>query len=311
MTAFGRLWRRAPLWRTSLIIMVGGIGMASFFPTPALKKAMPRLPGHAPGASPSPAAGASSAQNAAGGNAPNGGVDQVGVPDPGITLRHSLKIAGRTVPLPTGDWHTILTARSGPHGEISQQVLARTDSGVVSAVIVVRASQQTLPQEVTDGLETPCHDDRNYASRISGKPGASEECTYMGNAVLANNTVSPDPFITAAFNRMATLGFPIPPLMINVGWYHAALQGTQGVQVETVETLIAPIEHGSRQLLAPINIWGKGTVHSNPDSSRFITDLDRWMLKWADVLRQGFDGTLDPNTLTPSITSDPSAPKAS
>ncbi|EHH68972.1 hypothetical protein [Gluconobacter morbifer] len=314
MTAFGRLWRRAPLWRTSLCMTVGALGLAAFYPTPALKKAMPWLPGHLPGQHPSasgPQGPGGPGPNGPGGNAPDSPADQVGIPDPGITERGSLTIAGRILPLPAGDWHPILTARSGPKGELSQQVLARTDRGVVSGVIVARATQQPLSADFAEQLETPCHDDRDYASHIVEKPGVSQECSYTSNAVLANKTVSTDPFITAAFNRMRTLGFPIPTLMINVGWYHAAFQSKDSVNIETVETLVAPIEEGSRQLLAPPQYWNKTAIHSNPDAARFIGDLDRWMVRWSTVLRRGFDGTLDPQTLSPSLTMDPSAPRPS
>lgn len=133
--------------------------------------------------------------------------DQIGVPDPGIAQHGSITIAGRTLPLPAGDWHPILTARSGAHGELSQQVLARTDRGVVSGVIVVRATQQPVPADLAEQLETPCHDDRDYAAHISDKAGVSQECSYTSNAVLENQSVSTDPFITAAFSRMRTLGF--------------------------------------------------------------------------------------------------------
>ncbi|WP_408873923.1 hypothetical protein [Gluconobacter roseus] len=307
MTAFGRLWRRAPLWRTSVIVTVGALGMAAFYPTPALKKAMPWLPGHLPGAAPS--AGQQADQTAAGpGGAPGAG-DQIGVPDPGIAQHGSIMIAGRTLPLPAGDWHPILTARSGAHGELSQQILARTDRGVVSGVIVVRATQQPVPAELAEQLETPCHDDRDYAAHISEQPGVSQECSYTSNAVLENQSVSTDPFITAAFSRMRTLGFPIPSLMINVGWYHAAVAGKNTAHIETVETLVAPIEHGSRQLLAPPQYWNKASVHKNPDAAQFIDTLDRWMIGWSRVLRQGFDGTLDTATLVPPLINDPSAPR--
>ncbi|AHK71576.1 hypothetical protein AD931_12210 [Gluconobacter oxydans] len=312
MTAFGRLWRRAPLWRTSVIVTVGALGMAAFYPTPALKKAMPWLPGHLPGATPYNAGSGASQpdgqQGGQSGGAPGLG-DQIGVPDPGIAQHGSITIAGRTLPLPAGDWHPILTARSGAHGELSQQVLARTDRGVVSGVIVVRATQQPVPADLAEQLETPCHDDRDYAAHISDKAGVSQECSYTSNAVLENQSVSTDPFITAAFSRMRTLGFPIPSLMINVGWYYAAAAGKGTAHIETVETLVAPIEHGSRQLLAPPQYWNKASVHKNPDAAQFIDALDRWMIGWSRVLRQGFDGTLDTGTLVPPLINDPSAPR--
>lgn len=287
--------------------------MAAFYPTPWLKKHAPWLPGQVAGSPQGDGGGAPPDQN--GQNGPQGAgqaSDRVGLPDPAISERGSISVAGRTLPLPAGDWHPILTAQSGPHGEISQQVLARTDRGVVSGVIMVRASQQPLPQDVADDLETPCHDDRDYASTITGKPGVFEECVYMGNVVLSHDSVSPDPFISAAFDRMRTLGFPIPPLMLNVGWYHAAASGSvagaKGVQIETVETLVAPIERGSRQLLAPLPAWTKTGYRDDPNAARFITALGRWMPKWADTLRRGFNGTLDPSALSAAAVSDPSAP---
>ncbi|KXV55181.1 hypothetical protein AD936_07970 [Gluconobacter japonicus] len=285
--------------------MVGGMGMAAFFPTPTLKKHLPWLPGKTPGAVHAPT---QSAQGNSG-STPNNSPDSVTAPDPGITQQGGLHLAGRIIPLPAGEWHPILAARTGPHGEISQQVLARTSLGVVSGVIVVEASQQPLPPQAVDDLERPCHDDRNYASQIVEKQGLVEECAYIGNAFILPGSPNGSPFVSAAFDRMNTLGFPIPPLMITLGWYHAAAQGTQGVQIEAVETLIAPIEPGSRQLLAPPPVWTKDGIKTNQAATKFISDVKAWMPGWTDLLRKGFDGKLDANAIPIAPTRDPSAPK--
>lgn len=279
--------------------------MAAFFPTPSLKKALPWLPGKAQGGGPAPTQQAAQGNSGASNNSP----DALNAPDPGITQQGGLRLAGRIIPLPAGEWHPILAARTGPHGEISQQVLARTSLGVVSGVIVVGASQQALPVQAVNDLELPCHDDRNYASRIVEKQGAVEECAYIGNAFITPGSANGSPFVSAAFDRMNTLGFPIPPLMITIGWYHAAVQGTQGVQVETVETLIAPIELGSRQLLAPLPVWTKDAIKTNPAAEKFISDTKAWMPGWTDLIRKGFDGKLDANAIPIAPTRDPSAPK--
>lgn len=151
---------------------------------------------------------------------------------------------------------------------------------------------------------------RNYASHIVEKQGAVEECAYIGNAVILPGSPNGSPFVSAGFDRMSTLGFPIPPLMIALGWYHAAVQGTQGVQIEAVETLIAPIEPGSRQLLAPLPVWTKDGIKTNPAAEKFISDVKAWMPGWTDLVRKGFDGKLDANAIPIAPTRDPSAPQA-
>ncbi|WP_205839578.1 hypothetical protein [Neokomagataea tanensis] len=253
MTALVRLWKRAPLWRTAFLLGGACAGLTAFFPTQALKHRAPWLPGHAPNAQGTAAQGAAPAPDDSG---------KLGLPDPNILQTGSIHIAGHTIPLPAGDWHPILTGQTGPRGELSEQFLARMDRGVITGIVIVRATQIPIPTSAVLNLDAPCHDDRNYFAQISEKAAPTglpvEECTFTSSALPQGAASGEQSFDQAAFARLNTLAYPIPPIMINIGWFHvAAVQGSQSVQAESVTTLLAPVEPVTNQVIAPLKLGPK------------------------------------------------------
>lgn len=306
MSAFTRLWKRAPFWRTALLL--GGVctGLTAFFPTASLKHHAPWLPGHA---LPSSAVDT----NANSPPQPTSDTGKIGLPDPNIIQRGAIHIAGHTIPLPTGDWHPILTGQDGPRGELSEQFLARMDRGVITGIIVARATQIPIPASAVLGLDTPCHDDRNYYAHISEKAAPSglpvEECTFTSNAVLDALATNAAPFEQAAFDRLRTLAYPVPPIMMNIGWFHVApVANAQSVQAESIITLIAPLDPQTNQIIAPPQAWPKENLSKFPQAKQFVSATNTWAKTWTNLLMMGFARNLTTADITPTALDDPANP---
>lgn len=314
MSAFSRLWRRAPLWRWSLYGAVFFLGLGLLFPTPYLLHRFPfltKIPGSAahrgqtndqPGAPSAPDAGQAPSGSTP---APPPGPDRVGAPDINTTFSGGIPFGGHTLPLPAGMWHPVLTGQVGPGGAVLFTILARTDRGIVTGVIIARISSRPQPGQSADGVENSCHDDRNFASRVlsEGHNGLLE-CWAVARSVGSSSDL-----VNAAFQRLHTLGFPIPPLFVATTWVRAqTMKDGSGVNLAAVDTLLAPVKPASIQLLAPLPYWDKASLAKAPDAERFVQATTHWMANWVGVLREGLVDGLPGNTAPADVSRDPAAP---
>lgn len=313
MPAFSRLWRRAPLWRWSIYTGTFFLVLAALYPTPRLLHQFPwlnRIPGSdAPRNASAPQAGASAGaqpqSNTASGNKGPLGPDRVGEPDINTTFSGGIPFGGHTLPLPAGMWHPVLTGQIGPGGAILFTILARTDRGVVTGVVIARVSSRPQPGKSADGVENSCHDDRNFASHIlsEGHNGLLE-CWSVARSVGSSSDL-----VNAAFQRLHTLGFPIPSLFVANTWVRAKeLPDHGGVDLAAVDTLIAPVKPGSIQLIAPLQYWDNSQLSEAPDANRFVQQTTRWMTHWVGVLRSGLVDGLPGNSAPADAARDPAAP---
>ncbi|AQS88966.1 hypothetical protein AA101099_2031 [Neoasaia chiangmaiensis NBRC 101099] len=313
MSAASRLWRRAPLWRWSLYLTVFFTVLAALYPTPRLLHRIPqlsRLPGsdthrRAPVTAPENASSSTAADPNASGDNAAAGPDRVGAPNINTALTGGIPFAGHTLPLPAGVWHPVLTGQVGPGGAILFNILARTDRGIVTGVVIARTTIRPQPGQSIDGIENSCHDDRNFMSRIlSEGRGGILECWSV-----ARSTGSSSELINTAFQRLHTLGFPVPSLFVTTSWVRAsATKDNSGANLAAVDTLLAPIKPGTVQLLAPLPYWDKSQVAGAPAAQNFVRATDRWMTNWVGVLRGGLLDGLPGGVAPLDLSTDPAAP---
>src|SRR5277367_4885342 len=112
MTAFGRLWTRAPAWRAALLLTIGCGALAALFPpwqpevavsevavsggvTPSVRRAQPVV-------APVPAPASSSASSSA--SASTAAAAAANTPVPGQIYADRLPFGSQSVPLPPGHW---------------------------------------------------------------------------------------------------------------------------------------------------------------------------------------------------------------
>ncbi|NHN89668.1 hypothetical protein [Acetobacter conturbans] len=325
MSAFSRLWRRAPVWRLSLFGMVAFSGLTVLYPPHWLVKLYPPIGTlvHHPAASadsggdtpssseeqdtdasqgaapPPPPAGRAPQQTAAAGgdNGHRGDYttsSKAAAPPIDAELRDIIPIAGRQLPLPAGVWHPVLTEESGPHGEISSNILVRTDRGVVTGVILVRATTASVPAKEASNLEPFCPKDRSVSRHLLAAPSGATQCAATGVGFMPHDEKASRDDIDWAFHRLNLLGFPMPPLMGLGLWVYEANAADGGKDFEVVSIALSPAEPGTAKLSTPLADWTPEGLGNSPFSGRFMNNLHNWLLQWAPILLQGYQGKLQP-----------------
>lgn len=302
MSSLIHLWRRAILWRSCLLIGVASLALTVFFPTPTLKKIAPWLPGKAPPLiTPPKAAHPSSSDD-------DHDSGKVAYLDINQSVSDHVPLAGRTFPLPEGEWHPVLAAQTNDHAAFSFLALIRTDHGAVTGFITLQANQNPVPVALVDNLLTPCHDDRNYTNINQEGPGIAD-CVYVANAILEKGMVSNNPLISEAVAHVRQLGFPLSPLMIVTGWRHIVANKDGLAHTATEDVLLAPLDRDTHQMLAPPDVWSKDTLSANPAAEAFINGILHWAPYWQKALQQALADPASLEFLPVEATRDPAAPR--
>ena len=275
MSAFGRLWRRAPAWRFLLILAVASSALAAMFPPylPSLDRL--RLVGHHAAADPGPRYAP----------APDPGPLDYSVIDlPPITGTRSLLIpfAGRQVPLPQGDWTELALMRAGGPQALQAIVLARLRGGRLTGMMIVAGPSGVSPAPAmpTNG----CFDVKGLAthdlSSSAGPDGPTSQCWSLRPLVTAQLADPADPNLIEqrSFARLGKIGIEVPVRLLALRYFTEDAAG--GLTVTIME----------------------------PDPAASAATQRRsetWMQHWVALLHRGFAGTLRPADVTAALARDP------
>lgn len=312
MSAASRLWRRAPLWRFALFSAIFFAVTTLFYPAPWLLRALPPFAAlthridhflgrdvqqtaenseteqtPAAPAPPQPGAGQQAQGQGQAGNM------TAAAPPIDSDIQDLLPLAGRQLPLPAGIWHPVVTTQSGPHREVVSNVLVRTDRGVVTGVIVVRASTASIPVSQLEEIDAPCHDDRYYMRRTLIADGRRTQCVATNATLLsAPGDISAAADINWAFERLHVLGFPLPPVLVTALWIHSVPTSDGGINFESVNIALSPAPAGTTKLSTPLGDWSKEGIGHSPFTGRFVQAVNSWIIAWAPTLQKGYEGNL-------------------
>lgn len=316
MSAFSRLWRRAPLWRTTLILTGTCSVFALLFPAPWLERSVPAYQhvadkvGHMMGRS-------SAAQQAA--EADNQGRRMVSQPPMDAQLEGVIPFAGRQLPLPAGHWHPVLNYQDDiAHGEILTSLYVRSERGVITGFIIAQATTQSLPSSDTQMLQDMCHNTFNFMTGDLPQDGTQTECWMTAPIRVVNNQfitsnqalqglVSSPLFIPPALQRLGMMGFMLPPVLVDAGWVHIEKSKSgNGVDFATVHTFVSPAQAGEHITIpgAPED-WSKPGMNNSPDVADFVQRTNGWLKNWTPILRKGYAGKLDATSIPAGLTTDP------
>ncbi|GBQ21173.1 hypothetical protein AA0472_0365 [Acetobacter estunensis NRIC 0472] len=296
MSAFSRLWHRAPLWRLSFFGMIAFSGLTVLYPPHWLLKLYPplnKLAHHVAAPPADETTGPPSGDTGKG--APTGGDSvQAAAPPIDATLTDILPFAGHQLPLPAGVWHPVLTDQAGPHGEINSNVLVRTDRGVVTGVIIARSTNASISATEADNIAAPCHDDRYTFRRQLAAPPGSAQCVATDVVYVDHDEVSAASDVNWAFRRLKVLGFPMPFVLAQALWVHMVRATDGGINFEAVSIALSPAEPGSAKLNTTPADWTPQGIGQSPFAGRFMNSVNNWILSWAPVLLAGHEGRLQP-----------------
>ncbi len=123
----GRLWRRAPAWRLLLVTAVAATALGAFFPP-----AWPTWVA-APGAKPAGAPRASFTPQA-----PPVPTDGAIIHAPPLLTQRAgtIPFAGHQLPLPAGNWQTLILARTGKPVSAQIEVFGRIEAGTLTGLLL-------------------------------------------------------------------------------------------------------------------------------------------------------------------------------
>lgn len=261
-TAAGRVWRRAPLWRLVLTAALAFGVLSALYPAPSLHlplwlhlpkgKQAAAVP---PAPPPPPQA--------------KGSVEARVMPvEP--TMHGVITVAGRTVPLPAGDWHELAAAREEDVAEISDIVLGRWQGGALTGLLEVRASTGPAEGGQRAGVIKDCDSYDNFTSKWSDGGQTCWLIRKINIPAPGTDPAAAHTMIGASLARLQMLGVTAPPWLAAAVWSHAS---------------------GSEMMNYALMVANGRDMH---DQSAALASLQGWMTRFAPLLRRGFDGRLDP-----------------
>lgn len=284
MSAFSRLWHRAPVWRLCLYsIFIFSILMLVFPPAylgrlwPGVQNITQRIH-HALGMNDAPPP----SDNAGGGD--DGVVTMMPITD---RLTKAIPFAGRILPLPAGVWHPVMNVITGPHGEILENVLVRVHDHVVTGLIGAEASTQALPETAALSMDSSCHDDRNLAAHVMPAKPPGVECWFT--AAVYPTSITRTAIIA---NRLKELGFTLPNVLYKASWTLASPSPDHTVNMETVTIFLNPVATDKTASLQSPDDWAKETLSQHPAALNFVQKGNSWMETWAHILHDGFNSDM-------------------
>ncbi len=293
MSAVGRLWRRAPAWRMTLVAAVALTGLAAMFPPtlPPWLKLPQRFAPHPPAAAGAPAADdLMAATEPAPRYAPQPApapseYGVVAFPPLGPGRNGIIPFAGRQLPLPAGTWQELVLARTG--GPVTEQgaLLARVEAGRLTGLLLAAAPAAVEREaEPMAGLAA-CFVPDAIAHQVIPTPSAdgpmARECWTLTAFDRDGGKAGPRPdeVLRAGFERLDRMTVTVPSRMLAVRYIRMDATGW------LTALLLLPERHG--------------------DLADTGSRLQAWIRRFAGALHKGFDGKLTAAELTPAVTRDP------
>ncbi|MFT9125830.1 MAG: hypothetical protein ABF468_08325 [Acetobacter fabarum] len=317
MTAFTRLWHRAPLWRTALIT-AGVCGTLSvLFPAPWLASSVPgygALSSRIRHMLPSSLGGteASDALH------PDEDQRTVSIPPMDAQFEGSVVFAVRQLPLPAGKWHPVVNFQDDvAHGEVLTTLYVRSAQGIVTGLIIAQATTQSLPIAAMSMIEAQCHSSFNFMNEAAPQDGNRSECwmttpiRVVNNLFLTSNEplqtlLSDQMYIPPAVQRLTIMGFDLPPILVDAGWnlVEKSKSGT-GVDFMSVHTLLSPAEAGARRVPGAPENWSRAGMSDSAAVTDFVQRTNTWLRGWVPTLLRGFENKLPQNAPPSTEAIDP------
>jgi hypothetical protein len=171
VSVIGRLWRRAPAWRVSLVSAIALTGLAAMFPP-----ALPTM--HWPWSSPWRSASRSGPDQASFHPAPDPAPSDLGESHfmpPGIARTGFIAEAGRQVPLPDGSWQELGVAVAP--GALQRAIFTRVVGNHLTGLFQVAATGALGGVASPVGVPPECSDpSRRNRDRVRWRTNAGRSC---------------------------------------------------------------------------------------------------------------------------------------
>ena len=271
MSAAGRLWRRAPAWRVCLVAALASTALAAMFPPGVPQWARRLVAPRAAGA----AAGDTRAHFRPAAGQQDAGFSGVVFPPPGNARSGSVAFGGRTLPLPAGQWQTLVLAKGSKPVSGALEVFARVAAGEMTGLLLV-AGPDPLGHQLSpfDATQT-CDEPDTIASWVAPEPfGQSplvHECwrlSALHGFDLAERGRA-EPILDRALLRLKEADTRVPDQLVLLDYLRSDESGF------LTALLFLPDRHGGGR--QAVSAWVKryvAVLHEDYDGGRGVAPAD-------------------------------------
>jgi hypothetical protein len=271
MTAFSRLWARAPAWRAALLLTIGCGALAILFPPGRPEVAVPARPTPADNrtepVAPPPRAPASTEAEA-------------NLPIPGRIYADQLPFGSLSVPLPPGHWLVVAVGNSPQTSGVPNS----------SVFLVLMLGEQLAAAALISGSTAA---DPQAAGFLV--PADAQIPAFYYRRVLTAVDHGPADFWLCGSSRPSEWSDPVR---------HAAVAALAQRHIDVADRfdsavfrlsdkrnwLAAEFMFPAPAAEAPARPWTEEAILPDAAVLPHIERVRRWGKAWHDVLRRGFDG---------------------
>ncbi len=290
MTAFSRLWSRAPLWRGALLLGLGMTGLAALYPPAGGQASLPAARYDPPPAPAPPVSLPPQAMQPLPAAPPGVRPD---APSFGSTVSAAVPFAGETVPLPAGDWVTVAAiGGKTPGGKaLNAAMLAQLAGGQVAAIAVLHGFG--LPGEAGAGFPRvpSCQETRNIYSRVFVARDNGEQACWSVDAVALAWADPANRLLASGAAELQQRGAAMPEVAVRASF----------VRADQSHVLIAEIYQPVDTPPEGPGGWNWSRIMATPDRLARMTRLRDWAAAWWPLFDRGFSNHLDPAAVTPLL----------
>ena len=278
MTAFGRLWARAPAWRAALLLTIGCGALAALFPPGQPQVAVPaRLTPTVIRAEPVVAPAPAPVSAPASTTAP---APEANMVVPGEIYSDRLPFGAQSVPLPPGHWLAVAVGNNPPTSGVSSSsaFLALVLGERVAAAALISGSTAAEPQAagflVPADVQIPAFYYRRVLMAVDHGPADFWLC---GSSLPSE---WPDPVRRAAITALAQQHIGVADR------FDSAVFRLSDKRNWLAAEFMFPAPAGE----GTAGPWTEEAALSDAAVLPHIEKVRRWGKAWHDVLRRGFEG---------------------
>jgi hypothetical protein len=306
-----RLWTVAPWWRATLILALCATALAGLFPPqwhvpasvqnaiplPASTYVPPPMGGNRPppsvanGNPPSPMASVNQSPPSVAAPirpvAPPATLPRSGGVKFGDTFSASFPFAGRTMPLPTGQWRVVASLPGmTPNGMATDlKALAREDADRLTGLVLLTGNEKATPSATGFRADGNCErSDINYTHVIRNEDFGEQDCQFI-DFVAPESSAQPgtDGLMRAAIGDLKERRVKLPSVLIGAGFRFA----------DRKDLLIAKFYFSpDAEGIAPSakaswldSDWNKYNLPQHADKQHYVDRLKVWLTRWETIMR--------------------------
>jgi hypothetical protein len=201
------------------------------------------------------------------------------------------RIAGRTIPLPSGKFEPVSFSRSS-YGSTSMYnvALASIDGNRLAAAVLVFSTPSDVNVGAGSRMFADCmRSDLHFLNNVANEEFGRQECQFVNHIWVDGwRAETTSPFFKAIATALEVRQVPLPPAMILSGFHFADRRGSMRVayyfnpEIRGVQS--------SRTLNWDQSDWNKRYLARDGRKIDYIGELEAWTRDWTRFVKPAFEG---------------------